>query len=279
MVQEVNSFLHYFYSSEEVAMKVLVYVDAENVARDVVKEELKKVKEECPPECEILGKFYGAKSAIETSIVSYLEEGFEFVETSSITVSQKNVTDMKICVDCMHEVLDVHKGDVACVWVFTRDCDFIPLAYKLAGLEVKVHAPLFKKSYLPMTNSDVENALERLGYNPMLSADWMKPQYEVILNMIGVASAEPAVLRYCRRKQRNFLDALRKLSGMTEVEKLYLAAVEKFSIVYVLKCLHVDPGSSFETEIVNLYTRKFFGRNFVSKELSVVIENLDKMIA
>lgn len=260
-------------------MKELIYVDAENVSRSVVIGEIEKVKGACTQNDDFIGKFYGARSAVLESIMPYLQQGLEYVDTSAIMVSRKNIVDMKISVDCVYDVFVAYRNDVRKVWVFTQDYDFVPLVYKLACMNVVVCAPLFREDLLPKSIGDIENALERVGYHPMVTEDWLKPQYSVISDLLGSCFTESIVCKYCSRKQRRFLDSLAQMVPQADFRRLAEMSLHEFSIVAVFKALQLSAADNLTVPIINLYTRKFFGRNFVSRDIEHAVKKLDAMIA
>ena len=98
--------------------KILIYVDAENcsVAKfDQFVEESSK-DFDCH-EYVVIGKFYGNHSVLGEIAIRCMQEGYEYVDTFMMNTSNKNVTDMKIVVDCITDVTTVYKNEVEIVYV------------------------------------------------------------------------------------------------------------------------------------------------------------------
>lgn len=260
-------------------MKELIYVDAENVSRSVVIDEIKKIKNSCRHDDEVVGKFYGAQGTVATSIKPYLSEGMEYVETSSIAANRKNIVDMKISVDCVLDVFVQFRNEVRDVWIFTSDYDFIPLIYKLAITDVTVHVPFFNADMLPKTVGDIENALIDSCYRPMCSEAWMLPQYGAIIDELGAGVWEHAVRKYCTKKQRRFLEELSDIITDRELSKLHVLDITEFSIISIFKTLDISADDARAVNIVNLYTRKFFGRSFSSRKIPSMKSTLSSVLS
>ena len=155
-------------------MKNLVYVDAENISKEDFTQVLTEARQMA---CvgSVTGKFYGNRDVIGEMLNIGYNGGFEFIETSSIVRSRKNVTDMKITVDCITDVMDwiaqgLSVADLT-VHLVSGDCDFVPLIYKLRGLGLQVELPISVSGMEEKTLADLEAALKQAQYDPRLRQD------------------------------------------------------------------------------------------------------------
>lgn len=113
--------------------KILIYVDAENVSQAQVIASYNEARELADNEDMVIGKFYGVKETLGAIVESYIDLGFEFVDTGIYTDNHKNTTDMKLITDCLWEVISIYQGDIKAIYILSNDRDFNPLIAKLKG--------------------------------------------------------------------------------------------------------------------------------------------------
>ena len=227
----------------------LVYVDAENVSFSMFKnyydEHLRGNK--------ISGKVYGNSEILGESTQDYLRVGFEYVDTSHLSDSSKNVADMKIVTDCAFDVLQVFSGMQVHVVLLTKDCDFLPLVYKL---------------------STVTTALEEHEYDPMSSDDWILPQVSFIDNLLNGEISYEFIVRYCTRKKNRFIKSVSVRNAVLAL-KLDSIEISNFSAITVYQAMRRS-NIDFENMMffINMYTNKFFGKAFKPADLKRQIRKL-----
>lgn len=115
--------------------KILVYVDAENVTFSTFKPYWDEAIA-LNGFYEIIGKFYGSKDLLGGTVKQYLSLGLEYCETSALSSEcHKNLADMKLITDCLHDVLHTYNTEVAQVYLLSKgkliqSGDFSYLLYK-----------------------------------------------------------------------------------------------------------------------------------------------------
>lgn len=251
---------------------ILVYVDAENVSfscfHDFARANLRdKV---------IVGKAYGDSSVIGDNVKEYVRFGFEFFDTSILSSSQKNLTDMKIITDVafdtMHGMFDRSQLSVVLI---TKDCDFMPLVYKLQGLGIPVMVPTLEAEVTKtVSRKRVTDALEKIDYRPTDSDDWMKPQLDFVYDKISKEIDYAVLDKYFARKRSVFIKSVTQINPAVAVA-LDTIPKHEFGIQSIIKVLN-DNGVTGGAVInyVNLYTTKFFGKTFSSKRMDESLKKL-----
>ena len=117
-----------------------LYIDGENVSKMEVVNSVNSFLELLKPSDIFVGKLYGNRDSVKAYVPFCLANGLTYVETSAISVSGKNITDMKMTVDCIFDVLYSKDSDFT-VTLLSKDCDFLPLFYKLKEMGVKAEMP------------------------------------------------------------------------------------------------------------------------------------------
>lgn len=136
--------------------KILMFVDAENVSREQVRNYLAEARSMLQETDTFVGKCYGSKDVLGSMISFFLENGFDFIDTAVYTQAKKNLADMKIIVDSIWDILETFRGDIKAVYILSNDCDFNPLIYKLKTLDIVVKAASFD-SFLCVRNAGNKN--------------------------------------------------------------------------------------------------------------------------
>ena len=109
--------------------KILIFIDAENVSKEQVTNALHDARSLSGKEDTLIGKFYGCSNVLGEMINEYLALGLEFVETSVYSLRKKNITDMKLMVDCLFDVVEAYRGDIKAIYILSNDYDYNPLVY------------------------------------------------------------------------------------------------------------------------------------------------------
>ena len=251
--------------------KILVYVDAENISRNVIEESLTAIRETKGNRA-VIGKFYGSKDILGPTIQFCLHQGFEYVETSSLSANKKNLADMKLLVDCMDDVLRTYVGDVSAVHILSRDSDFLPLIYKLAANGVEVNTLVVnQETQAEYTLGTLVTKLHDVGYLP-ISEDrvWGAP-YLDIMHLVSDEIDGSLVESYVSKRVKKLVQALGKVAEAEKTTALSQLDCRDFSFSKVVATL----GAACKDELVdlaNIYTTKMFGITIKEREL---LEYLD----
>ena len=258
-------------------MKNLVYVDAENISKeDFVRVISKTQQMVCMSS--VTGKFYGNRDVIGEMLSIGYNGGFEFIETSSIVRSRKNVTDMKITVDCITDVMDwiaqgLSVSDLT-VYLVSGDCDFVPLIYKLRGLGLQVELPISISGLEEKTLADLEAALKQAQYDPRLRQDILQAQYPAVRKLLPEEQFSDDLLQeWFARKKRKFLKDATLLLGDGAAALADLAP-EEFGFIRIMQILGIDKGSDVCEALLASYTQKCFGFNFPVKTRELVLNGI-----
>ena len=95
--------------------KILMFVDAENVSREQVKNYLAEARSMLQETDTFVGKCYGSKDVLGSMISFFLENGFDFIDTAVYAQAKKNLADMKIIVDSIWDILETFRGE-GCIY-------------------------------------------------------------------------------------------------------------------------------------------------------------------
>lgn len=251
----------------------LIYVDAENISFS----DLKDYLDVNAISGNIIGKAYGSSTVLGEAAMDFLRIGFQFVETSHLSESSKNVADMKILTDCAFDVLRTFAGVQVQVVLLTKDCDFMPLVYQLLSIGVPTEVPMLgKDKTIAVPVSTVSELLSKCNYDPMNSDAWLLPQIGYIDSLIGNEIDISFIDRYCSRKRNRFIRSIAVINPYFAT-KLEDIAKDDFSAEAVY-CAAKDIGLQTDTVMryLNMYANKYFGKAFKSDDLRNVLERLDR---
>lgn len=249
-------------------MNTLIYVDAENVSFP----DFKRYFDTNFKGVSVTGKVYGNNEILGEAVIDYLRIGFEYVNTALLSSSSKNVADMKILTDCAFDVFQLTSTGNTTVTLVTKDCDFLPLVYRLTSIGVPVSVPMIGKDKLmTVPRSAVTKALEEKNYNPMSSDAWLLPQLPIVENLLRNDFNYSTIAHFCNRKRSRFIRAVANNNSLLAM-KLDEISEESFSMNAVYEILIKEHCSKDEiVEYVAMYTNKYFGKAFKPKELPVKI--------
>lgn len=117
-----------------------LYIDGENISKADIMSSVTDFIQSLGATDIFVGKLYGNRDVVKSSVPFCLSKGLTFVETSTISSSKKNITDMKITVDCIFDVVYTKETDFT-VTLLSKDCDFLPLFYKLNEMGIRTEMP------------------------------------------------------------------------------------------------------------------------------------------
>ena len=245
---------------------VLVYVDAENLSAAEVEYAMKGIRHSLKEGETVTGKFYGALKCVTSVTQVCYQQGLEFVETSSMNHGGKNVTDMKLMLDCIYDVLQ-QRELVERVVVLTKDCDFLPLIFKLNGCGVEVELPLFDESARYCTLADVSLALKKAGYSPISDGtSALDNQYECVRRLLPDDFSDGLLEAYLNKKKNNFLKIVKPLVSEEVYKKARLEGGKDFSFYSIVDGVQ----NELLERVIDCYTSKFYGFSFEQKKLESV---------
>ena len=247
---------------------ILVYVDAENISKAQFEEVQEKLNSE---ENLVLGKVYGGNKVLGDILQACLCAGYEYVDTQAVTNTNKNVTDMKIVVDCMSDVMGAPMGTYSAIWVLSADHDFLPLVYKLSGRRIKVITPFLDQSEKPKTVAEVNTYLHDMGFDPMAQKEIMKDPLLLFRSILPEQFTDKLIDSYVVSKKRKVVKKLYERDMPDVAAKV--SQMEKFTPQEVINTV-VGGGLEVQLKVLEAYTTGMFGislhRNEMIKQLSAV---------
>lgn len=248
--------------------KTLVFVDAENVSEENFVQVVADLKSS--GEC-VRGKFYGSREHIGCLIDIGYQAGYEFIDTTSLIKGKKNVTDMKIVVDCITEVME--SQDVTKVVIVSNDCDFIPLAYKLCGLGIVVEMPLRSNDSQDKTLADLEQELHKMQYDPRIRQDILYPQYQVVRSMLSEEFSDQLITEWITRKKRKFLKDVALLFNTQQLEDLDMPVTE-FCFVTICNMLQIKYETDIGKRLLDSFTQRCFGFRYPENVAQIKLRSI-----
>lgn len=254
-------------------MKVLYYVDGENISESQLTEKLEKISD-YRRSYEVRGKIYGDRSNMGKVLDICLSFGFDFIETANLSLIRKSLADMKLIVDAMSDVLDTHKGDVYKVILISNDVDFKPLVYKLTGYGVLVESFLHAEdsNNFLISTKDIGSYLHTSGFLPASDEQCLAVPYVSMRHVIPSQIADGLVIDYVSEHYLRFLDILGGLFVSSDVvQELKQMNIREVSIKEVLFILQKHNFSGDYTQIVLIWSQQLFGKapkqNFINNYL------------
>lgn len=257
-------------------MKAMLYVDAENVSIEDLKKHVNSIRDSLKGEEQFIGRFYGAYSNLGGVIDTCYGLGLEYVETSSLLSGTKNVTDMKIIVDCLYDVFNLYKGDVSRVFILSNDCDFTPLVLKLRCSCIEVDAPLFCVDKTKNNSVGVNAFLIEAKYCPLSEKnplECFKNQFSAIREIVPKEYSDEAIAECLDRKKIRFLKALCDVCGM-DIMKLRTIDADKFSFFDAYRFKSLDKSAL--KIMIRQYTSKFYGAYYPDSVVDRIVHELSQ---
>lgn len=238
-------------------MKVLMYVDAENVTEEQLKNSLNSLQD-YNRSYEIKGRFYGDRQNMGNIFNICMSYGLEFVDTSVLSTRRKNIADMKIIVDAMEDVLDIYKGQVFKIILVSNDIDFLPLVYKVTGRGIQVDSFLCDNDNIPISLKDVNRNLYTSNYFPMTDNRYFSVPFVDIRRILPAQITDDLIQQFLGERYEKFITSIssmvdtKKLSQLSEINTKEISAKE---ITHYLK----EYSVSDIAEILKNYCQKMFG--------------------
>lgn len=255
--------------------KVFLYLDAENLSKEQILEHVDVIKAGVTEEEILIGKFYGSKETLHSIVRVCYSLGLDFIETSSISESTKNVADMKLTVDCLYDVI-MDTNNVNSVYILTQDKDFLPLIYKLYGLGIRVFTPLLK--FIDNIDDTVSIAryLHSVGFSPRYHSDILKEPVKYALSVAGENFSNEEIIQYFQNKRQKFVNTLSCFLEIDICAKILDIQIDEFGWNTIISCL---PNLEFKLlcTVLDIYTGKFFGFKY-GNSLENIVANLVKEI-
>lgn len=235
--------------------RVLVYVDAENIRLEQLTQVMQEISNE---QSRVIGKFYGVSTVLGEITAKCLEFGFDYIDTSMMSMGRKNVTDMKIVVDCVYDAFVTFCGNVDDVWLISNDHDFTPLIYKLKGQGIDIHAPFITIYTKRATASELHKYLLTNNFDPKRGLQLFEKPYAVIMEATNNEFVEDVIKEYVDKKKNKIAKYFGQDLGDAVYNKIQSVPVESFSISDVLDAT-IGAGCTDVLEILDLYTSKMYG--------------------
>lgn len=237
--------------------KCYCYVDAENV-------NVKDLNEvyDCLFTADriVMGKFYGNRDVLGEITEVCFGYGFEYVDTSLMSLGRKNVTDMKIVVDCIADVL--LDAEVDRVVLLSRDHDFIPLIHKMRGFGVEIVTPLMSAEEVHATCADVNRYLETSLFSAYQGLYIFEKPFDVIMRATDKTFSEELIAAYVDKKKNKILRALEISFGSGDCDILRDCLPKDFCFKAFWDVAREHYGESRITEFLDLFASKVYGVRF-----------------
>lgn len=237
--------------------KVLVYVDAENISAEKFDEFCEMLEKEDYSGCVIEGKFYGNHTVLGDIVERCYSKGYEFVNTSFLTTNKKNVTDMKIVVDCVMDVMSEVGDSVERVYIVSQDHDFIPLVYKLKGKNCDVVLPFLDSSLSQKTCADLSKYLTENNFDFIVRQRILESPFAVIKEFAGEFFTEELIEGFVLKKKKKVAASISQILGNAESEAILAIPTVEFCFERVCAVLNVAHSNCLA--LLDVYTRKVYG--------------------
>lgn len=238
-------------------MKVLMYVDAENITEEQLKESLNSLQN-YNRSYEIKGRFYGDRKNMGNVFNICMSYGLEFIDTSVLSTRRKNIADMKIIVDAMEDVLDVYRGQVFKVILVSNDVDFLPLVYKMTGRGVQVDSYLCNNDNIPISLKDINRNLYTYHYYPVADKRYFTVPYVDIREILPAPITDDLIVQFLDERYTKFTSAVEPLleqSKLQQIKEISIKEVSAREIVHYLKAYDFNDI----IEVLKNYCQKMFG--------------------
>ena len=250
--------------------KVLIYVDAENCSVEKFNQFIESSQNDY--DCHnhvVIGKFYGNHNVLGEIAIRCMQEGYEYVDTSMMNTANKNITDMKIVVDCITDVTMVYRDDIEMVYVISSDHDFTPLSYKLKSLRCKVLMPFLKESLVYRTCTDLSKFLIEANYDMIIREHILDRPYDVIKRLAGDDFGCEVIESFLNKKKKKIAGSLADLFGMDVANDVLKISAKELS--YEKVCRVVGLKKIKNVTLFQIYTSKMFGIVLPKAEIDTIL--------
>lgn len=255
--------------------KNLVYVDAENLTVEMFHAFQELLSREIDRENEmVIGKFYGNHACLGEIVSLCYSAGYEFVDTIFISGNRKNVTDMKIVVDCMMDVMSMPNRDVGKIYLASSDHDFVPLVYKLRAQNCDIVLPFVEIVTERKTCADLSKLLQSKRFEAKVKERIFEKPFDLVREFADDEYSDELVSGYVSKKLRKIVVDVYDAYGGELSDEVAAITAEEFDFK---KFRDVFIGTDVsDVDLCNLYTKKLFGvcltRAIAEKKLEEVSE-------
>ena len=266
-----------------------LYIDGENISKIDIISSVNSFLELLEPSDTFVGKLYGNRDAVKAYVPFCLSNGLTYVETSSISASSKNVTDMKMTVDCISDVLFAKDTNFT-VTLLSKDCDFLPLFYKLKEMGIKAEMPfstLAKLNHFEFlssatkerrnyqkTTSGLDAFLKHNGFYSPKNSDCLGNLFSKIKKMAGDFFPDSVIEEHIAIKTKKFNKSIVLTYGENNLREFRKISPKDFSFNSIVKSLEIINPEEVNKLYVN-YVSKIFG--YVPKNKSLPLAEIDAL--
>lgn len=250
--------------------KIIFLVDAENIPFDMFKRYYAEV-EPLKGMYEVIGRVYGSYNVLGKTVAMYCAKGFEFIETSSLSLNTKNVADMKMSVDCTDLVLRTYKQEVAYVYILSRDNDFLPVVYKMESLGIEVRTAIKDINRVGINKPKILKHLQLIGYLPISAENSVKCIYSELKSQLADEYENEDIVNFINTRFSLFIGAAANHSW--NVAKIQRMRPEKVSFELVAQNMKMKKFSDL-VDIYGMYTRRVFGSAVKRENIEPYLEKL-----
>lgn len=253
--------------------KILIFIDAENVSKEQVTNALHDARSLSGKEDTLIGKFYGCSNVLGEIINEYLALGLEFVETSVYSLRKKNITDMKLMVDCLFDVVEAYRGDIKAIYILSNDYDYNPLVYKLKGFGFIVKAATIDSFGDISSAGDLAKFLTNQGFFPVNKNNVLCVLYEEIVRIAEpILLDDKVVLIFLFKRIRNLYSAINKNFNLNLEPESTDEFIKKFS--FPLFWDMVQPYDLQIDEVFVLYQSRIFGSKLNKNDTCTILKKV-----
>ena len=253
--------------------KILIFIDAENVSKEQVTNALQDARSLSSKGDTLIGKFYGCSSVLGDMINEYLELGLEFVETGVYSLRKKNITDMKLMVDCIFDVVEAYRGDIKAIYILSNDYDYNPLVYKLKGSGFIVKAATLDGFGDINSVGDLAKFLTNQGFFPVNKNNVLCTLYTEIADVAkSILLDDKVVLMFLTRRIRNLYSSANKNFNLNLELSYSEEFIKTFSFMSFWDC--VQPYDVNLEEAFVLYQSRMFGSKLNKNDTYAVIKRI-----
>lgn len=237
--------------------KILVYVDAENISVEKFSELQEMVRNDMTENSIVIGKFYGSHSVLGSIVSVCYDAGFEFVDTYMLGDSKKNVTDMKMTVDCICDVVSLYTNEVSVVYVASSDHDFVPLVHKLRSQQCKVVMPFLNSSVTLKTCADLSKDLINKNFDIIARERILDNPFDMIRGCASDDFKDDVIEAFVSKKQRKVAAEVASLLSIVDSENVMSIPPTEFTYDRLKAVIGEDRISCFD--LLDVYTKKMYG--------------------
>lgn len=237
-----------------------LYIDGENLSKEIIIDSVTNFISSLAKSDKMVGKFYGAKELVKTTVPFCMLQGLSYVETSCISFSHKNVADMKITVDCISDVTKCTDDEIM-VTILSKDCDFLPLVFKLKELGVNVETPFINLDAYHGENDttrELDHLLKHKNFYSNKNSKFLDNMYDNIMEVTNGSFNSDVVEEHIRIRTHKFILQIEELCGKECADKLRSLPAKDFSLAQVIHTLGIT-GKKALNKVYLLYVCRICG--------------------